>query len=81
MPPPARRTPHRSATAVTIISPRPLSSSSPGARTRGLPPPPSVSSTRTRAARDSKDPEGPVLQFGAHDWAAFLARIKRGTGR
>ncbi|MBB6394353.1 hypothetical protein BKA00_001267 [Actinomadura coerulea] len=40
-----------------------------------------MSSTRTRAARDSKDPEGPVLQFGAHDWAAFLARIKRGTGR
>lgn len=36
---------------------------------------------RSVAARDSKDPEGPVLQFGARDWAAFLTRIKRGTGR
>ena len=36
---------------------------------------------RSVAARDSKDPEGPVLQFGAHDWAALLTRIKQGADR
>lgn len=29
-------------------------------------------------ARDSKDPEGPVLGFGADAWAAFLDAVKSG---
>ncbi|WP_149264684.1 DUF397 domain-containing protein [Actinomadura sp. K4S16] len=36
---------------------------------------------RSVAARDSKDPDGPVLQFDAHDWAAFLARLKQAAAR
>ncbi|MEU9021396.1 DUF397 domain-containing protein [Actinomadura sp. NPDC048394] len=31
------------------------------------------------AARDSKDPSGPVLTFGAEEWRAFLAEVKRGV--
>lgn len=30
-------------------------------------------------ARDSKDPEGPVLGFGADAWAAFLDTVKSGS--
>jgi Domain of unknown function (DUF397) len=30
------------------------------------------------AVRDSKDPHGPVLTFGAGGWRAFAARIKAG---
>lgn len=30
------------------------------------------------AVRDSKDPEGPVLFFGAIDWAAFVGGVKSG---
>ncbi|MFI0411100.1 DUF397 domain-containing protein [Actinomadura sp. 3N508] len=29
-------------------------------------------------ARDSKDPDGPVLGFGAEAWAAFLTTVKTG---
>ncbi len=29
--------------------------------------------------RDSKDPQGPVLAFGARDWQRFADRIKSGT--
>ena len=29
-------------------------------------------------ARDSKDPDGPVLGFGAGAWAAFLDAVKSG---
>ncbi|TMR41466.1 DUF397 domain-containing protein [Actinomadura geliboluensis] len=29
-------------------------------------------------ARDSKDPDGPVLGFGAGAWAAFLNAVKSG---
>ncbi|NEA21934.1 DUF397 domain-containing protein [Actinomadura bangladeshensis] len=29
------------------------------------------------AARDSKDPHGPVLHFTADEWTAFLTRIKQ----
>ncbi|MFG2016332.1 DUF397 domain-containing protein [Actinomadura geliboluensis] len=29
-------------------------------------------------ARDSKDPDGPVLGFGAGAWAAFLDAVKTG---
>ena len=29
------------------------------------------------AVRDSKDPDGPHLQFNASGWRAFLARIKQ----
>ncbi|SNS90699.1 protein of unknown function [Actinomadura meyerae] len=29
-------------------------------------------------ARDSKDPDGPVLGFGAGAWAAFLDVVKSG---
>ena len=29
-------------------------------------------------ARDSKDPDGPVLGFGADAWAAFLNTVKSG---
>jgi Domain of unknown function (DUF397) len=29
------------------------------------------------AVRDSKDPDGPRLQFSADDWRAFLALIKQ----
>ncbi len=28
--------------------------------------------------RDSKDPDGPVLGFGAGAWEAFLATVKSG---
>lgn len=28
--------------------------------------------------RDSKDPEGPALVFGADAWTAFLAEVKNG---
>ncbi|WP_190856338.1 DUF397 domain-containing protein [Actinomadura sp. RB99] len=31
------------------------------------------------AARDSKDPAGPVLTFGPGEWRAFLADVKRGA--
>ncbi|WP_380285482.1 DUF397 domain-containing protein [Kitasatospora purpeofusca] len=30
------------------------------------------------AVRDSKDPGGPVLAFGADAWASFLAGVKGG---
>ena len=30
------------------------------------------------AIRDSKDAEGPVLRFGAEEWAAFLNAVKAG---
>ncbi|WP_019631523.1 DUF397 domain-containing protein [Actinomadura atramentaria] len=29
-------------------------------------------------ARDSKDPEGPVLAVDSHRWGSFLGRIKAG---
>jgi Domain of unknown function (DUF397) len=29
------------------------------------------------AVRDSRDPDGPVLAFGAEAWAAFAAAVKR----
>lgn len=38
-----------------------------------------VAAARTVAVRDSKDPDGPVLAFGPQAWAAFAARVKRGT--
>ena len=28
--------------------------------------------------RDSKDPNGPVLRFTPHEWAAFIAGVKDG---
>ncbi|GII80231.1 hypothetical protein Sru01_52130 [Sphaerisporangium rufum] len=31
-----------------------------------------------RAIRDSKDPDGPVLRFGANEWRVFLSGIKDG---
>ncbi|HET8661197.1 MAG TPA: DUF397 domain-containing protein [Micromonosporaceae bacterium] len=31
--------------------------------------------------RDSADPEGPVLSFDSQEWAAFVAWLKRGSGR
>ena len=30
------------------------------------------------AMRDSKDPEGPALMFGAKQWAEFVAGVSRG---
>ena len=30
------------------------------------------------AVRDSKDPSGPVLQFTAHEWRAFVAGVRDG---
>jgi Domain of unknown function (DUF397) len=30
------------------------------------------------AVKDSKDPDGPVLLFGADAWRAFAQRVKRG---
>ena len=30
------------------------------------------------AVRDSKDRNGPVLQFNAHEWEAFLAGVRNG---
>lgn len=30
------------------------------------------------AVKDSKDPEGPVLQFQRKDWGAFITEIKAG---
>lgn len=38
-------------------------------------------SARQVAVRDSKNPRGPVLRFTAVDWQAFLAPMKRGSGR
>jgi hypothetical protein len=32
----------------------------------------------TVAVRDSKNPSGPVLAFGAHAWASFLDRLGAG---
>jgi hypothetical protein len=32
----------------------------------------------SRAIRDSKDPDGPVLAFMPDDWRAFTAAIKAG---
>ena len=32
----------------------------------------------SRAVRDSKDPDGPVLTFTSDDWRAFTAAIKTG---
>lgn len=29
------------------------------------------------AVRDSKDSDGPMLQFTAHEWRAFVARVKQ----
>ncbi|GAA3638111.1 DUF397 domain-containing protein [Streptomyces chitinivorans] len=31
------------------------------------------------AVRDSKDPAGPALAFGAAPWAAFLERVRAGN--
>ncbi len=31
------------------------------------------------AARDSKDPDGPVLHFTPAEWTTFLTRIKQGV--
>ncbi|WP_243722834.1 DUF397 domain-containing protein [Actinomadura sp. 7K507] len=31
------------------------------------------------AVRDSKDPDGPKLVFGADAWQAFAGRVKGGT--
>ena len=33
----------------------------------------------TSAVRDSKNPDGGHLTFGAQAWEAFLADVKRGT--
>lgn len=33
------------------------------------------------AVRDSKDPDGPVLRFGAVEWAAFITRVRAGRAR
>jgi hypothetical protein len=30
------------------------------------------------AVRDSKDPDGPVLRYTAHEWGAFLAGVRDG---
>jgi hypothetical protein len=30
------------------------------------------------AVRDSKDPDGPVLMFESHEWAAFLHGARAG---
>lgn len=30
------------------------------------------------AVRDSKDRDGPVLRFNAHEWEAFLAGVRNG---
>ncbi len=32
----------------------------------------------SRAVRDSKDPEGPMLTFTPDEWAAFLVGVKGG---
>jgi hypothetical protein len=32
----------------------------------------------TRAVRDSKDPDGPVLRFTEAEWTAFLAGARSG---
>lgn len=37
-----------------------------------------VSERAVVLARDSKDPDGPVLGFGAGAWAAFLDAVKSG---
>jgi len=34
------------------------------------------SAARVIAVRDSKDPAGPVLAFGPHDWQRFTDRVK-----
>lgn len=31
----------------------------------------------TVSVLDSKDPQGPVLEFGRHQWANFLGTVKR----
>ena len=31
---------------------------------------------RTVAVRDSRDPDGPRLTFGAHAWESFAAKLK-----
>jgi hypothetical protein len=33
----------------------------------------------TVAVRDSKDPDGPILRFGAAEWSAFRADLVRGA--
>ncbi len=33
---------------------------------------------RSVAVRDSKDAAGPVLRFGADDWAGFLSGVRAG---
>jgi hypothetical protein len=40
-----------------------------------------VAAARAVAVRDSKDPAGRVLAFGAQAWAAFTARVKADAGR
>jgi Domain of unknown function (DUF397) len=32
----------------------------------------------SRAIRDSKNPDGPMLQFTADEWRAFIRRVKTG---
>jgi hypothetical protein len=31
------------------------------------------------AARDSKNPDGPILAFTPHEWGSFVASIKNGA--
>jgi uncharacterized protein DUF397 len=33
----------------------------------------------TMAVRDSKDPDGPVLLFGAASWRSFIAALRTGS--
>jgi hypothetical protein len=33
----------------------------------------------TVALRDSKDPSGPILQFGAEAWREFVGSVRSGT--
>ena len=37
-----------------------------------------VASRGVVPVRDSKDPEGPALVFGASSWSAFVADVKSG---
>jgi len=35
--------------------------------------------SRKIAARDSKSPKGPILQFSGPEWRRFLNEVRRGT--
>ncbi|WP_083983535.1 DUF397 domain-containing protein [Actinomadura hibisca] len=39
----------------------------------------SLATSRGVAARDSKDPSGPVLAFPSPAWSAFLSQVKQGV--